>query len=77
MNNQRTIFRRIPGTKRVSIRATDTKNPRAQAPALATNQEVAGSSPAGRATHHPTKRLSEIRHQQLVGKDLLSDVCAR
>jgi hypothetical protein len=35
VNNQRTIFSRIPGIKRVSVRATDTKHPRAQAPALA------------------------------------------
>ena len=34
MNNQRTIFCRIPGIKGVPVRATDTKHPRAQAPAL-------------------------------------------
>ena len=35
VNNQRTIFCRIPGIKGVPVRATDTKNPRVQAPALA------------------------------------------
>ena len=35
MINWRTIFYRIPGINAVSVRATDTKNPRAQAPALA------------------------------------------
>jgi hypothetical protein len=33
VNNQRTTFSRIPGTKRVPVRATDTKNPRGQTPA--------------------------------------------
>ena len=35
VNNQRTTFCRIPGNKRAPVRATDTKNPRVQAPALA------------------------------------------
>ena len=33
VNNRRTIFSRIPGIKRVPVRATDTKHPRAQRPA--------------------------------------------
>jgi hypothetical protein len=33
VNNRRTIFSRIPGTKRVPVRATDTENPRGQTPA--------------------------------------------
>ena len=34
VNNQRTIFCRIPGTKGAPVRATDTKSPRVQAPPL-------------------------------------------